>query len=72
VLNRAEEDLVMLVELSLVDQRYEAVKEVLDQKERGEGGVTRATATGAGVFHFLQKQAQSRDGQLQVLPSMSI
>jgi transposase InsO family protein len=30
VLNRAKEDLVMLVELSMVEQRYEAVKEVLD------------------------------------------
>jgi transposase InsO family protein len=30
VLNRAKEDLVMLVELSMVEQRYDAVREVLD------------------------------------------
>jgi hypothetical protein len=30
VLNRAKEDLVMLVELSMVEQRYEADREVLD------------------------------------------
>jgi transposase-like protein len=30
VLNRAKEDLVMLVELSMVEQRYQAVREVLD------------------------------------------
>jgi hypothetical protein len=30
VLNRAKEDLVMLVELSMVEQRYLAVREVLD------------------------------------------
>jgi len=29
-LDRAKEDLVMLVELSMVEQRYEAVREVLD------------------------------------------
>jgi hypothetical protein len=30
VLSRAKEDLVMLVELSTVEQRYDAVREVLD------------------------------------------
>jgi transposase InsO family protein len=30
VLNRAKEDVVMLVELSMVEQRYDAVKDVLD------------------------------------------
>jgi transposase InsO family protein len=30
VLNRAKEDVVMLVELSMVEQRYDAVREVLD------------------------------------------
>jgi hypothetical protein len=30
VLNRAKEDLAMLVELSMVEQRYDAVREVLD------------------------------------------
>ncbi len=30
VLNRAKEDLVMLVELSMLEQRYDAVGEVLD------------------------------------------
>jgi hypothetical protein len=30
VLSRAKDDLVMLVELSMVEQRYDAVREVLD------------------------------------------
>jgi transposase-like protein len=30
VLSRAKEDVVMLVELSMVEQRYDAVQEVLD------------------------------------------
>ncbi len=30
MLTRAKEDLVMLVELSMVEQRYDAVREVLD------------------------------------------
>jgi len=30
VLNRAEEDAVPLVDLSMVEQRYDAVREVLD------------------------------------------
>lgn len=30
MLNRAKEDVVMLVELSMVEQRYDAVKEVLE------------------------------------------
>jgi transposase-like protein len=43
VLNRAEEDAVMLVELSMVEQRYHAVREVLD------GATVTDTATRYGV-----------------------
>jgi transposase InsO family protein len=43
VLNRAEEDVVMLVELSMVEQRYDAVREVLD------GATVTDTATRYGV-----------------------
>jgi transposase len=43
VLNRAKEDVVMLVELSMVEQRYDAVKEVLD------GATVKDTATRYGV-----------------------
>jgi transposase InsO family protein len=43
VLNRAKEDVVMLVELSMVEQRYDAVREVLD------GATVTDTATRYGV-----------------------
>jgi transposase InsO family protein len=43
VLNRAKEDVVMLVELSVVEQRYDAVREVLD------GATVTDTATRYGV-----------------------
>jgi transposase-like protein len=43
VLSRAKEDVVMLVELSMVEQRYDAVKEVL------EGATVCDTATRYGV-----------------------
>jgi transposase InsO family protein len=43
VLNRAKEDLVMLVELSMVEQRYDAVREVLD------GATVKDVATRYGV-----------------------
>jgi transposase len=43
VLSRAKEETVMLVELSMVEQRYDAVKEVLD------GATITATATRYGV-----------------------
>jgi transposase InsO family protein len=43
VLNRAKEDVVMLVELSMVEQRYDAVREVLD------GATVKDTATRYGV-----------------------
>jgi transposase InsO family protein len=43
VLTRAKEDVVMLVELSMVEQRYDAVKEVLD------GATVKDTATRYGV-----------------------
>jgi transposase InsO family protein len=43
VLNRAEEDAVPLVDLSMVEQRYDAVKEVLD------GATVKDTATRYGV-----------------------
>src|SRR5680860_1075761 len=43
VLNRAKEDLVMLVELSMVEERYDAVREVLD------GATVKDTATRYGV-----------------------
>jgi transposase-like protein len=43
VLNRAKEDVVMLVELSMVEQRYDAVREVLD------GATVTDTATRFGV-----------------------
>jgi transposase InsO family protein len=43
VLNRAKEDLVMLVELSMVEQRYDAVREVLD------GATVEDVATRYGV-----------------------
>jgi transposase len=43
VLNRAKEDVVMLVELSMVEQRYDAVREVLD------GATVTEVATRYGV-----------------------
>jgi transposase InsO family protein len=43
VLSRAKEDLVMLVELSMVEQRYDAVREVLD------GATVKDVATRYGV-----------------------
>jgi transposase len=43
VLNRAEEDAVPLVDLSMVEQRYDAVREVLD------GATVKDTATRYGV-----------------------
>jgi transposase InsO family protein len=43
VLTRAKEDVVMLVELSMVEQRYDAVREVLD------GATVKDTATRYGV-----------------------
>jgi hypothetical protein len=39
VLNRAEEDLVMLVQLAMVEQRYDAVRELLDGATVTDGAI---------------------------------
>jgi transposase-like protein len=58
VLNRVKEDLVMLVELSMVERRYEAVREVLDSGASITDATTRYGVDRRTLHRWLLRDAK--------------
>jgi len=64
VLNRAKEDLIMLVELSMVEQRYLAVREVLDTAAAVTDVATRYGVSRKTIHRWLVRYANEGMGAL--------